>query len=153
MTQKIYSASAKNIALNICNFEILTSSITYFVSAIQTISINYPNLLKSFTDRATHLPLGRTEFCEMWHNTSFLLLHLEIAKLKRSRLESPRPRFRLFAAVSPKWRATFTALHLCKNQRKVRIQHREVRALSSVCHNITQYGWKDPLGSTKLNLF
>lgn len=101
MTQKIYSASAKNIALNICNVEILTPNIRYFVSAVQRISINYPSLLKSLTNCASHLPSGRREFCEVRHNMSFLLLHLEVAKLRKNRLESLKPRFCQFAAVSP----------------------------------------------------
>lgn len=45
--QKIYFASAKTIAQNTYNFEILISTVKYFVSTIQKTSINDPSLLKS----------------------------------------------------------------------------------------------------------
>lgn len=43
-------------------FEILVSTVKYFVSTIQKTSINYPSLLKSLMDCALLLPLGSTEF-------------------------------------------------------------------------------------------
>lgn len=88
-------------------------------------------------------------FIKMWHklDSYFCILRCKTKK-KPAGWDIPNQVF----ATLPQWRSTFAALFHCKNQRQARIQHREPRALSSVCHDITWYGWNKPLSSTKLAL-